>query len=376
MSAAKTPGDAIREELEKRGWGQAELACIMGRPVGRVNDIIHGRRALSAQVAIELANAFGTDAEIWLERESSYRLALAKARRGEDGLLVSRRARQFEIAPLKEMQRRGWIKTTSDAGELELELCRFFEIDSCDQEPAIAAGFRHGAHPAALTPGQKAWYFRAKQMARALRVDQFDGSRLLVCQKELAKLAAFPQEASKVPGVLSSFGIRFVIVEPLSGSKVDGAAFWLDKQAPAIALSLRFDRLDAFWFSLGHEFSHIKNKDGFSIDSNLAGQDQVPHDRKSAAEKRADKEAAAMLISPEQLESFIRRMAPIYSKERIIQFADKVKTHPGIVVGQLQHRGQIGFHANCDMLTKIRDIVVPSSVTDGWREAVKPRILK
>jgi HTH-type transcriptional regulator / antitoxin HigA len=366
-----SPGDYIREELTRRGWGQGDLALIMGRPVQRINELVLGKTTVSPELAVELAAALGGTAEDWLSREASYRLHRTT---NPDADAVRRRARVYELAPIRDLQKRGWIATTDDPEELEREILKFFEISSINEEPAIIAVFRKSTRGSDLTPCQKAWCFRVKHLAKALRIRPFDVRRAGECEKELRRLAAFPQEGRKVPAVLASFGVRFVIVEPLPGCKIDGAALWLDESSPAIALSMRFDRVDAFWFNLGHEWSHIKNRDPISIDSDLVGHDRMPAAAKPPMERRADADAAAMFVPPKELESFVLRIAPMFSKERIVQFANKIKIHPGIIVGQLQHRGDIGFHANREMLVKIRHLVVPSAVTDGWGESIDPKV--
>ena len=70
------PGEFIREELEARGWAQSDLAEILGRPLAAVNQIVQGKRAVTARTAKELAAAFGTSAELWLNLETSWRLSL------------------------------------------------------------------------------------------------------------------------------------------------------------------------------------------------------------------------------------------------------------------------------------------------------------
>jgi HTH-type transcriptional regulator/antitoxin HigA len=140
-------------------------------------------------------------------------------------------------------------------------------------------------------------------------------------------------------------------------------------------MSLRFDRVDSFWHTLFHEFSHIRNKDGLSVDSDVNSHDEPPLIVKSPVERRADEEAAASLIPSDEMKSFILRVGPLYSKERIIQFAHKVKVHPGIIVGQLQHRGEIGYSANRGMLAKIRNTLIDASVTDGYGHSIDPRVL-
>ena len=80
-----------------------------------------------------------------------------------------------------------------------------------------------------------------------------------------------------------------------------------------------------------------------------------------------------MLIPPAELDSFIRRVGPLYAKARIVQFANRIKIHPAIVVGQLQHRGEIGYHANREMLSKVKHYVLPTAITDGWGTTLNQR---
>jgi HTH-type transcriptional regulator/antitoxin HigA len=72
------PGDHIREEIEYRGWSQGELARIMGRPLQVINQIINGKKAITARTARELEAALGPSAETWMNLETSYRLYIAE----------------------------------------------------------------------------------------------------------------------------------------------------------------------------------------------------------------------------------------------------------------------------------------------------------
>ena len=92
---------------------------------------------------------------------------------------------------------------------------------------------------------------------------------------------------------------------------------------------------------------------------------------KDATERRADEDAANMLIPKEELESFIKRIGPLYSKDSIVRFAHRMKIHPGIIVGQLQHRKEIGYSANREMLSKVRQYIIPTATTDGWGSSIK-----
>ena len=68
------PGEYLRDELEVRGWTQGQFAKIIGRPLQTVNGIINGKTAITAQTAKEIATAFGTSAELWINLQGSYDL--------------------------------------------------------------------------------------------------------------------------------------------------------------------------------------------------------------------------------------------------------------------------------------------------------------
>ena len=73
-----------------------------------------------------------------------------------------------------------------------------------------------------------------------------------------------------------------------------------------------------------------------------------------------------MLVPQKDLKAFIRKSKPDFKASEISQFADSIGVHPGIVVGQLQYRGEIAYRAHRSMLVKVRDIVTDAALTDGW----------
>ncbi len=361
-AAMRPPGDFIREELERRGWGQADLAAVLNRPLPTVNEIIQGKRGIMPEMAVALGTAFGTGASVWMQREAAYRLSLVEQTDSE----TLKRAALYEMAPVKEMERRNWIRPTKTVGELELELCRFFGVSSLDTEPQIQAAARQTLKADQLTAAQRAWVFRAAKLARSINARKFNRNQFSAKFGELRMFASAADKARYVPGWMAEQGVRMVVVEPLPKTRIDGAAFWMDdnEDSPVIVLSMRYDRIDAFWHTLAHEARHIANGDRISVDSNLFGETKQPSTEE--IETRADSEAANFLIPNEKLESFIMRTQPYFSKERITQFALRVGVHPGIVVGQLQYCGKILWQANREMLAKIRDLVTTAAATDGF----------
>ena len=367
---AFTPGEYIREELEARGWSQLDLAEILGRPPQAVNEIIAGKRAIMPDTARALGDALGTSAQLWMNLETAYQLAKLSVR--DDS--VSRKAKLYEVAPLKEMQKRGWIEKSSNIAVMESQVLNFYDIPSLD-EPIY---FRHAARKStdygSITPAQLAWLHRARNLARAISATgQFSKSSLAEALAELDKLKANVEETRRVSVVLAKAGIRFLIVAALPHSKIDGVCFWLNEESPVIALSLRFDRIDWFWHTLMHEIAHLKNgegKDSPTLDTQLVGSDAQPFEQKMDNEKTADLFATAFLVDQSKLDNFIARVHPLYSKAKIAAFAMKVHVHPGIVVGQLQHRGKITYAHSREYLVKVKEMVIASTLTDGWGDAV------
>ena len=151
--------------------------------------------------------------------------------------------------------------------------------------------------------------------------------------------------------------------------KVDGVCFWLDADSPVIAMTMRFDRIDNFWFVLMHELRHVANKDGQNgraiVDENLGAEGNDACD-KPDFEVRADQEAAEAIIPAASFNDFVLRVAPLYSEQRIVGFAARIGVHPGIVAGQLHNRKQVPFSHYRKMLVKVKEHVVGNALTDGW----------
>lgn len=79
------PGEYLAEEIEARGISQKELAKRMGRPLNAINEIIHGKKAITALTALQLEEVMPEiPARFWLNLETDYQLTKT---------LISRRAR-------------------------------------------------------------------------------------------------------------------------------------------------------------------------------------------------------------------------------------------------------------------------------------------
>ena len=74
-----TPGDILLEEfLKPMDVSQYALAKAIGVPARRINEIVHGKRAITADTALRLAAFFGTDAQTWMNLQTQYDTELAR----------------------------------------------------------------------------------------------------------------------------------------------------------------------------------------------------------------------------------------------------------------------------------------------------------
>jgi HTH-type transcriptional regulator/antitoxin HigA len=359
------PGVFLEEELEERGWSQIDLAEVLGRPPRLISEIISGKRSITPETAIGLSKALGISAQAWMNLEAAYQLAQAEHKESD----ITLKAKLYEKFPVREMVKRGWVEATSDISLLVERFCNFFEIPSLEADPEFNyAGRMSGEYQSSLSPVQNAWMFRARHFARAIQVDNtFSQARLKTCLNKLKLLLHESAEIRHIPKILAEAGIRFVIVEAMPGSKIDGATFWLDDE-PVIAMSLLRDRIDNFWFTLIHELSHVEHGEGKEtaiIDIDLMSADTGTANR-PPFELRADKDAAEFCIPADTLQSFILRTDPYFLEAKILGFAALNKVHAGIVVGQLQHRGRVPYRNHRKFLVKVREIITEPAFTDGY----------
>ena len=73
------PGEHLAEVLEELGISQYRLAKAIGVPPIRINDIVHCRRAITADTALRIGQALGMTPEFWLNLQRMYDLDIARA---------------------------------------------------------------------------------------------------------------------------------------------------------------------------------------------------------------------------------------------------------------------------------------------------------
>lgn len=365
----RTPGQLIEALLAERGWSNRVLSVVLDVEETGVSKLIADKKAVTPEIAISLEEVFGIEADKFLSLQRSYDLAKAR--------LVARpnpkratRAHLFAGLPVAEMIKRRWLDAEDirDMPSVEKSLTKFFGVDTVDQIEIMPHAAKRTVVSSDVTPAQLAWLYRVRQIALEMVVGKFSKSSALRAVELLRPLTSSAEEVRKVPRILAESGIRYVIVESLPSAKIDGVCFWLNEVSPVIGMSLRFDRIDNFWFVLRHELEHVIQEHGKSmitIDAELEGARAGTGNDVAVEERIANQEAAEFCIPQKTMDSFIARKSPVFAERDILGLAATLKVHPGLVAGQLRYRtGR--YDRFTSHLAKIRSIVTPSAMVDGW----------
>ena len=337
LAEAFPAGEFLADELEARGWTQAEFAAILDRPAQFVSEIISGKKEITRESAAQIGAALGTSAEMWLSLQDKYFLWKqnqdTKAQSDLDD--VRRRARLNEKGPVAVLKKAG-VLTSKSLDDLEGEVLRFFELKSLDEEPRLAAAAKRSNHGESLSALQTSWLYMVRHAARKENpTGTYSRKALEAIGAELPRVAKKPQDFAALPEILGGAGVRLVYVPGLPGAKIDGCAMIVD-QIRVIGLSGRGKRLDKVLFALIHEVAHHTHghvQDDKPIVETIEVDDDPDDQSDEAAQEREANNTAAMWVFPDGLPPLPERLSGPW----VLETAAKAGIAPIMVVGHLQH---------------------------------------
>lgn len=213
--------------------------------------------------------------------------------------------------------------------------------------PAVAALYRKNDHArsnAKMDPyALKAWCWQvlAKANEALPKADYVPGSVTPDFLRAVARLSWSEGGPRLAKELLAKHGIPLVTERHLPKTYLDGAAQRLGDGRPVIGLTLRYDRIDNFWFCLLHELAHVARhmdghgRDCFVDDLTLRG---VDRGREDPREAEADDWAEEALVPREIWETTAARQRP--TPMAVISLANALQIHPAIIAGKIRHEHQ------------------------------------
>lgn len=344
------PIDAIKFRMEQLGLNQQGLVPFIGSR-SKVSEVLNKKRPLTLSMMRSLHLNFGIPAEIFLQK--------AGADFPKDIPNI-----KWHLFPLQEMSKRGWINKTTNLKDSAEENMRVF-IKACyPSGDRIEACFRKnsGNRTNAKTDiyALNAWCMRIMAIAHENKIqrkfnhENFTSDSL----KEIAKLSFFEQGPLLAREFLEKHGIHLIIERHLPKTYLDGAALLLEDSIPVVGLTLRYDRIDNFWFCLLHELAHIvlhigkKNKNLFVDDMDV----RIPGEgKKNDIETEADSLAMDSLIPNDIWSSSVAKLNP--TKKNVLELSERLKIHPACVAGRVQfEQNNFKLLSNLVRTNKIRNL--------------------
>ncbi|MBV9064323.1 MAG: ImmA/IrrE family metallo-endopeptidase [Methylobacteriaceae bacterium] len=348
--------------MEAKGWGERDLAFAVGTAPGPINQILNDRRSISLGMAKALSAALDRPAEDFARAQAEWDIQHADAADPR----VAARARILSRYPLREMVKRGWIDPEHQPGTLEQQVCRFFGVTSLDDVPHLEHSAKKTDY-SDIPPSQLAWLYRVRQIAEEMHPPAYSETKLREAIEAFKEMRSEPDAVRHVPRLLNEAGVRYVVSEGLPGALIDGVCFWLGPKAPVIGMSMRFDRIDNFWFVLRHECAHVLHGHGKA--QVILDEDIETKAPASEEERIANSEAAEFCVPSEQMRSFYLRKNPFFSEIDVLAFSKRMKVHPGIAVGQLQRMSK-RYDILRKHLVRVRAHLARSMMMDGWGDVV------
>jgi HTH-type transcriptional regulator/antitoxin HigA len=319
------PIEAILFRMDQQGLQKKDLVPYFGS-LPKVSEVLSRKRPLTLAMIRKLHTGLGIAAETLLL--------------GDDGINLSDApAYDHTKFPLQEMFKRGYFKPTFDTirkvKDHAEEAIREFMQNSHLQPARLRAPLHQKGVRTMDEYALLAWRVAVLKKARGLKLtrEYVDGSISDAWLSDLAKLSRFDQGPRLAQEFLADAGIALVFEDHFEKTYLDGAAM-LDGSRPVVALTLRHDRLDNFWFALMHELVHVQKhlrSDNDFIADNLEDKIQM----QTRDEQEADEGAKHALIDPEEWENSAVRLE--HNTENAKALADKLRIHPVIVAGRVRH---------------------------------------
>ena len=330
---ATHPGEHLAEQIEARGWSQAEFARLADLTPKLVSTIISGRNPVKPETAIKLERVLGLKAEIWTRLQSNWDLFEARTRERAADAEKKAWVEQF---PIKELRARGRLPKKADVGALADGLLGLLGIGSIEAYPQKLTSLcvRHRQSQARpISPHHVAvWLMLGEEKARTAAAPTFDRDRFIAAVREIRSLTTAEPEVfePRMKALCRDAGVALVFEKPISRTRLYGSARWLDPDHAMIQMSLRMKSNDHFWWTFFHEAGHLVLHRG----RNFIDEDDGARDR---YEDEANAWAETTLVDLDRFEQFLANRPR--SAAAVRRFADEAGIHPGIVVGMLQHRG-------------------------------------
>jgi HTH-type transcriptional regulator/antitoxin HigA len=324
-----SPVEAIKFRMDQQGLKNKDLVPYIGSK-SKVSEVLSGRRELSKTMIRNLVNHLGIPAEVLLQETGA-------------SLPPDTAYQQGKHFPINEMLKRGWFPaftgTLAEAKNQLEDLLHGFVgtlgantlIPSLNRQ-LIRDNGKQDDH------ALNAWRIRVANLALNESIPPYTaGTVTPAFLKDLAILSSLSTGPLLAKEFLNKNGIHLICEPHLPKTHLDGAALKLPNGAPVVALTLRHDRLDNFWFTLFHELAHV----ALHLDQNSTDvffDDLMAEGKESQWELEADELATNSLIPPSAWQA--ANLTVRSPSAKVQAFAEELRISPAIAAGRIRYRAK------------------------------------
>ena len=335
------PGETLAEKLEEMGMGPKEFALRTGKPEKTITAVLKGDSSITADMAVQFENVTRIPAHFWLNSQRGYDEFLAREKRREVIEKAVVWARNF---PLSQMITFGWLEKMNSRKEMASQLLAFFGIATPNAweeyyyNQQLKVAFRISLKQTKGSYAISAWLRKGEISAQQIHVTPYSEKTFKESLPEMKTLMALQPEDffQKLQEMCLKAGVKVIYIPFIPKAPVSGATRWINDN-PIIQLTGRGKRNDMFWFYFFHETGHILlhgKKDIFL--------EQIEYqDKDLDKEKEADEFAVKWTFSHDE-EAEFKKLIPLTEKA-LVEFAEKINTHPAMILGRLQHNTEIPY---------------------------------
>lgn len=327
------PIEAIKFRMEQANLKPADLVPYIGSR-SRVSEILSGKRQLTLDMVRALSEGLGIPAKVLIQ----------KPELGEDAELNA-----WDNSLVKEMNKRGYFGATTFKEDSKISLLKnFFSVTGHNMQ--IVGMLRKSPHyrtsPLTDKRALVAWSTQVFKKAKKVKVSAKYKHGILNLEflRELAKKSTDKNGPLIAQDILKKSGIILVVEPHFSKTYLDGATLLLNKDNPVIGLTLRYDRLDNFWFTLMHELAHI----ALHYDNDITlFYDEIEGVRGvdiNSIEKEADQMAREALVPNSKWENSPAKLIP--SPMAAQSLANELGVHIAIVAGIMRYEHKNFYYLN------------------------------
>ncbi len=335
---ATHPGVLIKDELDATpDLNQRILAKELDVKPSFLNEIIKGKRPVTADIAILLEKILGISADYWMKFQSQYEID--KARGKEKNIRKVRNIELWSIlkeyVPVLYFKKHNYL---NDDIESDIKTIKnIYDVTTIDELVSSFsknrfAYFRKSDKLKIDEKNMFAWSSLAQYEAKNQKTNTFNFDNLNQLCINLNNI--FYENSGtpdRVKAVLNQFGIKIVLIHKLEKTPIDGFSFWSDNN-PAIALTLRHNRIDNFAFTIMHEIGHIALHLRNDRDKKFMDLTRIQNLNK--CESEADHYAQDKLISKNIWQDILDNHLPL-NDDKIKALGDMHRINPAILLGRV-----------------------------------------